>query len=59
MFFLKAELDEKVVYRDFRLTSLHGAIEGKTQEKNVKQLFSLFFSFNYFMSQKSYFCLTE
>ncbi|PWJ98934.1 virulence RhuM family protein [Flavobacterium araucananum] len=34
--FKEGELDEKVVCRDFRLTSLHGAIEGKTQEKNVK-----------------------
>lgn len=25
-----------MVCRDFRLTSLHGAIEGKTQENNVK-----------------------
>lgn len=34
--FKEGELDEKVVCRDFRLTSLHGAIEGKTQENNVK-----------------------
>ncbi len=34
--FKEGELDEKVVCRDFRLTTLHGAIEGKTQENNVK-----------------------
>jgi len=34
--FKEGELDEKVVCRDFRLISLHGAIEGKIQEKNVK-----------------------
>ena len=34
--FKEGELDEKVVCRDFRLTSLHGAVEGKTQENNVK-----------------------
>lgn len=34
--FKEGELDEKVVCRDFRLTSFHGAIEGKTQENNVK-----------------------
>lgn len=34
--FKEGELDEKVVCRDFRLTSSHGAIEGKTQENNVK-----------------------
>lgn len=30
------ELEESVVCRDFRLTTQHGAIEGKTQEKDVK-----------------------
>lgn len=30
------ELDEKVVCRDFRHTTLHGAIEGKTQTKSTK-----------------------
>lgn len=30
------ELDEKVVVREFRTTTKHGAIEGKTQSKNVK-----------------------
>jgi len=34
--FKEGELDEKVVCRDFRLTTLHVAIEGKTQENNVK-----------------------
>jgi hypothetical protein len=34
--FKEGELDEKVVCRDFRLTNLHGAIEGKTQENSVK-----------------------
>ena len=34
--FKEGELDEKVVCREFRLTTLHGAIEGKTQENNVK-----------------------
>jgi hypothetical protein len=34
--FKEGELDEKVVCRDFRLTTLHGAIEGKTQENSVK-----------------------
>ncbi|WP_243233311.1 virulence RhuM family protein [Flavobacterium pectinovorum] len=34
--FKEGELDEKVVCRDFRLTSSHGAIDGKTQENNVK-----------------------
>ncbi len=34
--FDEKELDEKVVCRDFRHTTQHGAIEGKTQEKNVK-----------------------
>ncbi|TSD00822.1 MAG: toxin Fic [Parcubacteria group bacterium Athens0714_25] len=30
------ELDEEVVCRDFRLTTEHGAIRGKTQENTVK-----------------------
>ena len=34
--FEEGELDEKVVCRHFRHTTQHGAIEGKTQEKNVK-----------------------
>jgi hypothetical protein len=34
--FNEGELDEKVVCRDFRLTTLHGAIEGNKQEKRVK-----------------------
>lgn len=34
--FKEGELDEKLVCRDFRLTTSHGAIEGKTQEKSVK-----------------------
>lgn len=34
--FKEGELDEKMVCRDFRLTTSHGAIEGKTQENNVK-----------------------
>ena len=34
--FKEGELDEKVVCRNFRLTTLHGAIEGKIQEKSVK-----------------------
>jgi hypothetical protein len=34
--FEEGELDEKVVCRDFRHTTQHGAIEGKTQEKSVK-----------------------
>ena len=34
--FLEQKLDEKVVCRNFRHTTSHGAIEGKTQEKNVK-----------------------
>ena len=32
------ELDEKVVIRKFRTTTKHGAIEGKTQTKDVKYL---------------------
>lgn len=34
--FADGELDEKVVCRDFRHTTQHGAIEGLTQEKDVK-----------------------
>lgn len=34
--FEEGELDEKVVVRDFRITSPHGAIVGKTQENTVK-----------------------
>jgi hypothetical protein len=34
--FADGELDEDVVCRNFRLTTQHGAIEGKTQEKEVK-----------------------
>lgn len=34
--FREGELDEKVVCRDFRLTTEHGAIKGKTQEVSVK-----------------------
>lgn len=34
--FEEGELDEKVVCREFRQTSQHGAILGKTQETNVK-----------------------
>lgn len=34
--FEENELDERVVCRDFRHTTSHGAIEGKTQEKSVK-----------------------
>jgi len=33
--FLDGELDKKVVCREFRHTTKHGAIEGKTQEKAV------------------------
>ena len=33
--FREGELDEKVVCREFRHTTQHGAIEGKTQEKAV------------------------
>ena len=29
------ELDREVVIRDFRITTQHGAIEGKTQARNV------------------------
>lgn len=34
--FKEGELEEKVACRDFRHTTKHGAIEGKTQEKLVK-----------------------
>lgn len=34
--FKEGELDEEVVCRNFRLTTQHGAIEGKTQEISVK-----------------------
>jgi len=34
--FKEEELDEELVCRDFRHTTQHGAIEGKTQEKAVK-----------------------
>ncbi len=34
--FEEGELDEKVVVRNFRTTSQHGAIEGKTQSHDVK-----------------------
>ena len=34
--FKEGELDEKVVCRKFRHTTQHGAIEGKTQDKEVK-----------------------
>lgn len=34
--FSEGELDEDVVCRNFRLTTPHGAMEGKTQEKEVK-----------------------
>jgi hypothetical protein len=34
--FNEGELDEKVVCRDFRQTTQHGAIQGKTQETTVK-----------------------
>jgi len=34
--FDEGELDEKVVVRNFRTTTQHGAIKGKTQSKNVK-----------------------
>jgi hypothetical protein len=36
--FKEGELDEKVVCRDFRLTTSQGAIEGKTQEKQCEIL---------------------
>ncbi len=34
--FTEGELEEKLVCRDFRHTTAHGAIEGKTQTKSVK-----------------------
>ena len=34
--FSEGELDKNVVCRNFRLTTQHGAMEGKTQEKEVK-----------------------
>jgi hypothetical protein len=34
--FKEGELDEKVVVRDFRITTQHGAIKGKTQQKILK-----------------------
>lgn len=34
--FQEGELDEKVVVRKFRTTTQHGAIVGKTQEREVK-----------------------
>ena len=34
--FEEGELDEKEVCRNFRQTTQHGAIEGKTQEREVK-----------------------
>ena len=34
--FEEGELDEKEVCRNFRHTTQHGAIEGKTQEREVK-----------------------
>ena len=34
--FKEGELDEKVVCRDFRRTTAHGAIKGKTQDVSVK-----------------------
>jgi hypothetical protein len=36
--FTEGELDEKVVVRNFRLTTLHGAIEGKIQEVDVNSI---------------------
>ena len=35
--FNEGELDEKVVCRDFRQTTQHGAIQGKTQEQTVNR----------------------
>ena len=34
--FDEGELDEKVVVRNFRITTQHGAIKGKTQERTIK-----------------------
>lgn len=36
--FTSGELDEDMVCRNFRHTTQHGAIEGKTQEKEVKNI---------------------
>ena len=33
--FEEGELDKEVVVRNFRITTQHGAIEGKTQSRNV------------------------
>ena len=33
---VKTNLNEKVVCRNFRHTTQHGALEGKTQSKDVK-----------------------
>jgi len=38
MSFKEGKLNEKVVCRDFQLTSLYVAIQGKIQENNVKLL---------------------
>jgi hypothetical protein len=38
--FAEGELDEKVVIRNFRITTSHGAVEGKTQQSTVN-LYSL------------------
>jgi hypothetical protein len=35
--FKEGELEEKVVCREFRHTTQHGAIEGKTQERAMKK----------------------
>jgi len=40
--FVEGELVEKVVSRNIRLTTHHGAIEGNTQEKDVKYYKTLF-----------------
>jgi len=34
--FEEGELDEKVVVRNFRIATQHGAIKGKTQENTIK-----------------------
>lgn len=34
--FEEGELDQRVVVRNFRITTQHGAIEGKTQQSNLK-----------------------
>lgn len=36
--FSEGELEENVVCRNFRHTTQHGAIQGKTQEKKVLQI---------------------